>query len=132
LNILPSLPEALRRFIYFDGLVWVLSHTAKPEDVPLFIANRPVMLLLPAFTPFTTTAMLPERPKDPLTFKINPLVPYLADQFIQRAQGFHRQTHWGMPKKKTTVIGLSMSSEVLGAILGVLEVLFKDNKKKAN
>jgi hypothetical protein len=38
--------------------------------------NRPVTLPPPPeFTPFTTMAMLPERQKDPLTFKIHPLVP---------------------------------------------------------
>jgi hypothetical protein len=75
MNIRQSLPEGLKDFIHFDGLVWALAYAPKLEDVPLFIANRPVMLPPPGFTPFTTTALSPEPPKDPLTFKINPLVP---------------------------------------------------------
>jgi hypothetical protein len=90
MDLVRFLPDALSPFIHFDGLVWVLSHTKEPNSVPLFIANRPVLLPPPAFTPFTTTVMLNPRPKDPLGFKLNPVLP-LPDAAIDVARNVFPQ-----------------------------------------
>ena len=66
------LPELLEH-IQFSGKVWSLPYVSDLEGVPLFIANRPVLLPLPP-SPASTYPGLFARPKDPLSEWLDPLV----------------------------------------------------------
>jgi hypothetical protein len=55
------------------GDVWNLQNVLQLDGIPLFIANKPVLLPGPRF-PFTTSPRVLPPPKDPWNHKIDPLM----------------------------------------------------------
>jgi hypothetical protein len=79
LEIRQRIPDFMRHFIEFDGLVWKMPYVQNPGDVPLFIVNRPVLLPLPKFRPLSTMAFATEPPRDPLSYNSDLLISIPAE-----------------------------------------------------
>ncbi|KAA8898219.1 hypothetical protein FN846DRAFT_962720 [Sphaerosporella brunnea] len=65
------LPHHLRH-VMFTGHVWTLHHLPGLKDIPLFIANKPLLLPVPCSPP-TTTPYPFQPPEDPWTEALDPL-----------------------------------------------------------
>jgi hypothetical protein len=72
-EIKQMLPAYLRHHIKYMGHVWNLQNVLQLDDIPLFIANKPVLLPGPRF-PLITTPRVLSPPKDPWSRQIDPLM----------------------------------------------------------